>query len=74
MPHSDGVRIFRTAPYIRATQKLFSEEALRAAEAEIAADPDRWPVMPRTGGCRKARVATGGTGQEWRRADDLLLP
>jgi len=57
------MQIVRTSPYLRKASKLFSEDELRAAEDEIAADPLHWPVIKGTGGCRKARAGRGGSGK-----------
>jgi hypothetical protein len=57
------MQIVRTSPYLRKASKLLTEEELRAAEDEIAADPLRWPVIKGTGGCRKARAGRGGSGK-----------
>ena len=45
-----------------AAAKLLPAEECKAMEAAIAARPDAWPVVPGTGGARKARVALPGRG------------
>jgi hypothetical protein len=42
---------------------LLTRERRIAAEAEIAARPDAWPVIAGTGGARKARIALPGRGK-----------
>lgn len=57
------MKIVPTRGYLRHAAKLFSETERRTLEDELAADPERWPVIPGTGGLRKARVARPGTGK-----------
>ena len=42
---------------------MLTRERRIAAEAEIAARPDAWPVIAGTGGARKARIALPGRGK-----------
>jgi hypothetical protein len=49
--------------YDRRAEKLFTRDERRDVEAAIAADPQRWPVVAGTGGCRKARAALAGRGK-----------
>ena len=42
---------------------MLTRERQIAAEAEIAARPDAWPVIAGTGGARKARIALPGRGK-----------
>lgn len=57
------IRIVATRGYDRRARKLFTPEERAAAELEIALAPEAWPVIPGTGGCRKARAARGGRGK-----------
>lgn len=57
------VRIIAARGYDRAAAKLLTAAERAGAEAEIAARPDAWPVIPGTGGARKARVALAGRGK-----------
>jgi len=54
---------FATRGYDRRAARLLSAEARAAAEAAIVARPGAWPVVPGTGGARKARVALPGRGK-----------
>ncbi len=58
-----GMRVIAAPGYDRAARRLLSARERAAAEAEIAARPDAWPVIPGTGGARKARVALPGRGK-----------
>src|SRR5258708_32553825 len=49
--------------YERRARGLFTEDERKAAELEIGGAPLRWPLIPRTGGGRKARVAKGSKGK-----------
>ena len=57
------MRVIATRGYERAAGRLLTAEARAAAEAEIVARPDAWPVIPGTGGARKARIALPGRGK-----------
>ena len=57
------MQIVATEAYAKKAGKLFSGDERVAAEDGIAANPFRWPVIPGTGGIRKARVAFGGKGK-----------
>lgn len=43
--------------FTRQLQDLASIETLYAIQADLLADPERWPVIPGTKGARKGRVA-----------------
>ncbi len=60
MPLMDVVT---TRSYDRRAAKLLSPAERMAAELEIAVAPTAWPVIPGTGGARKARVARGSRGK-----------
>jgi hypothetical protein len=57
------VEIFYASVYQRSVRGVFTAAEQAAAEQEIAADPTAWPVIPRSGGLRKARAARGGKGK-----------
>lgn len=57
------MRIVRTHVYERHVRKLLSPEEQGLAEEQIAFSPERWPIIPGTGGARKARVARPGMGK-----------
>jgi mRNA-degrading endonuclease RelE of RelBE toxin-antitoxin system len=57
------MRLLRTEDYKADAAKVFTAEEQEAAEAEIASDPLRWPVVPETGGVRKARARRSGKGK-----------
>ena len=75
------MKIVRFKSYARAMAKLMSLQRAEAAEAVIASAPEAYPVIPGTGGLRKARIALPGRGKRgggrvifcfWQ-IDDLLL-
>ena len=43
--------------FMRQLEALASLETLYAIQADLLADPERWPVIKGTGGARKGRVA-----------------
>jgi hypothetical protein len=49
--------------YERRAARLFTPEGRVAAEAEIIARAEEWPIVPGTGGARKARIALPGRGK-----------
>ena len=57
------MKVIATRGYDRRANKLFSPAERAVAELEIAIAPDAWPVIPGTGGARKARAARGGRGK-----------
>ncbi len=57
------VQIVATTVYVRKVKKLLTPAERRAAEDQIAADPLYWPVVPGTGGVRKARGARASSGK-----------
>lgn len=42
---------------------VLSEMERRSTENEIVANPQKWPIVPGTGGVRKARAARGNRGK-----------
>lgn len=56
-------RVIRSSRYERAVTRLLRPSALREMEESIAADPGRHPLMPGTGGFRKARWRRPGGGK-----------
>jgi hypothetical protein len=57
------MRVIATRSYERGAARLLTPAARMAAEAEIVARPDAWPVIAGTGGARKARIALPGRGK-----------
>jgi hypothetical protein len=57
------VKIVPTRSYLRHAAKLFSEKERQTMEDAIAVNPEQWPVIPGTGGLRKARVPRPGMGK-----------
>lgn len=47
--------VFATTGYEREAKRLLTELEIASMEASIAADPEAHPVVPGTGGVRKAR-------------------
>ena len=43
--------------------EFLTDDELAAAQRELADHPERWPVIPGSGGARKARVAQSGRGR-----------
>ena len=63
LPHVCVVQIVATTVYVRKVKKLLTPVERRATEDQIAADPLYWPVVPGTGGVRKARGARASSGK-----------
>jgi hypothetical protein len=57
------MRVFRTTQYLRNAERLLTAEERLAVEAAIIGAPDSWPVIPGTGGARKARAGRGSRGK-----------
>ena len=57
------MRIVPTSIYERRARKILSPDERLEAEEWIALSPERWPVIPGTGGARKARIARRGMGK-----------
>ena len=57
------MRIIATRAFDRAAGRLLTAPERDRLEAELIARPDAWPVIPGSGGARKARVARGGQGK-----------
>ena len=55
--------VFTTTRYEREAKRLLTEVEIDAMEASIAADPEANPVVPGTGGVRKARWSRQGRGR-----------
>ncbi|MCX6592506.1 MAG: type II toxin-antitoxin system RelE/ParE family toxin [Acidobacteria bacterium] len=58
-----GTIILRTAEYTKRAAKLLPYAFQLAMEDAIANTPEAHPVVPHTGGLRKARWARPGTGK-----------
>ncbi len=57
------MRVVATLGYDRRARTLLTPTERAAAELEIVLAPTAWPVIPGTGGARKARAARGGRGK-----------
>jgi hypothetical protein len=57
------MRVVATRGYDRRVRKVLTPAERAAAELEIALAPAAWPVIPGTGGARKARAVRGGRGK-----------
>ncbi len=57
------MQVVATRGYNGRARKLFTPAERAAAELEIALVPTAWPIIPGTGGARKARAARGGRGK-----------
>ncbi len=57
------MKVVATANYQRRAKKLLSADDRARLELELAARWDGWPVIPGTGGARKARFAMAGKGK-----------
>ncbi|MBM3565509.1 MAG: addiction module toxin RelE [Alphaproteobacteria bacterium] len=57
------MKVVATHQYDRRARKLLTAGERARAELEIAAAPVAWPIIPGTGGARKARAARGGKGK-----------
>jgi hypothetical protein len=57
------MKVVATRGYDGRARKLFTAAERATAELEIALAPTAWPVIPGTGGARKARAARGGRGK-----------
>lgn len=57
------MKLVATRQYDRRANKFLTVEERSRAEVEIASAPEAWPVIPGTGGARKARAARGGRGK-----------
>lgn len=57
------MRVIRTKIYRRKSNKLLNEAERHGAEQEVLDNPEKWPVVPGTGGVRKARAGRGASGK-----------
>lgn len=57
------MKVVATTGYDRRARKLLTALERQTVELEIALAPEAWPVIPGTGGARKARVSRGGKGK-----------
>ena len=55
--------VFATSRYEREAKRLLTGVEIETMEASIAADPEAHPVVPGTGGVRKARWSRQGRGK-----------
>jgi mRNA-degrading endonuclease RelE of RelBE toxin-antitoxin system len=74
------VRVFATSRYEKEVRRLLAEPEQAALQLAIAADPEAHPIVPGTGGVRKARWARQGRGKSggvrviyyyWRTIEEL---
>ncbi len=57
---------YETPTFTAKLAKLAGEDALEvllAIQADLLADPERWPVVKGTGGARKGRIANPASGR-----------
>lgn len=57
------MRVIAASAYERQARRLLTIAERDAAEAQVAARPDAWPVIPGSGGTRKACIAIGARGR-----------
>lgn len=70
-----------TPTFTRQVTQLLDEESYRLFQLELVANPKRGPVIPRSGGLRKARWGGSGRGKRggvrviyyWADSLDLIL-
>ena len=55
--------VFATKRYEREAKRLLTDVEIETMEASIAADPEAHPIVPGTGGVRKARWSRQGRGK-----------
>ena len=55
--------VFATSRYEREAKRLLAGVEIETMEASIAADPEAHPIVPGTGGVRKARWSREGRGK-----------
>ena len=55
------VRVFATSRYEREVRRLLTELEQAALQRAIAAEPEAHPIVPGTGGVRKARCGSEGS-------------
>ena len=74
------VRVFATSRYEREVRRLLAEPEQAALQLAIAADPEAHPIVPGTGGVRKARWTRQSKGKSggvrviyyyWRRIEEI---
>src|SRR6185295_13022175 len=64
MPASQGKLTFVfLKPFVRAAKGVLGEDDIRAIEDDLQREPERYPVMPETGGFRKMRYAPESSGK-----------
>lgn len=57
------MKLIRTHVYIKRARKILSDTEMDVVEQEIIEAPEAWPVIPGTGGARKATAARGSSGK-----------
>jgi RelE toxin of RelE / RelB toxin-antitoxin system len=60
---NDRIEVIPLPGYDRHARRLFTPVERIKGEVEIAENPQAWPVIPGTGGARKARIARGSKGK-----------
>ena len=77
-----NVRVLATSRYEREVRRLLTESEQAAMQLAIAADPEAHPIVPGTGGVRKARWTRQGRGKSggvrviyyyWRVAEEMTM-
>lgn len=76
------MKLVRTTVYERRDETILTAEERKQVENEIANQPKLYPVIPGTGGIRKARAARGNMGKRggarvifyfWQLEDTIFL-
>ena len=57
------ITLYQTKPYLRSVSLLPKGVDIKQVEEEIAKNPLHWPIIPGTGGVRKARFGIGNKGK-----------
>lgn len=63
MYYLKSVTFIEQPVFTRVLLELIDDDAYRRFQNELAADPEKWPVVKGSGGLRKARVALPGRGK-----------
>ncbi len=63
MYYTRSVTFIEQPVFTRALLQLVSDDDYRQFQVEMAAAPDKWPIIKSSGGLRKARLALPGRGK-----------